>query len=152
LPCLSNADGELKVISRKEEQMNRLVLLAGLIITLVGCTNRSTPPPATPTIDPPTQAAPTPTSIPPTATPVEIPIQVTAELANCRFGPGTVYQPMNEIRGGRLLNAVGRDVSSNWWQVEDPINPGGYCWVAAEVTEIEGVRWIRLFRVEKGVK
>lgn len=118
--------------------MNRLVLLAGLIIILAGCTNRNTPPPPTPTLDPPTQAAPTPTPIPPTATPVELPVQVTAELANCRFGPGTVYQTMNEIRGGRLLNAVGRDATSNWWQVEDPINPGGYCWVAAEVTEIQG--------------
>ena len=118
--------------------MKRLVLLAGLITILVGCTNRNTPPPPTPTLDPPTQAAPTPTPIPPTATPVELPVQVTAELANCRFGPGTVYQTMNEIRGGRLLNAVGRDMTSSWWQVEDPINPGGYCWVAAEVTDIEG--------------
>ena len=118
--------------------MNRLVLLAGLIIILAGCTNRNTPPPPTPTLDPPTQAAPTPTPIPPTATPVELPVQVTAELANCRFGPGTVYQTMNEIRGGRLLNAVGRDMTSTWWHVEDPINPGGYCWVAAEVTEIQG--------------
>lgn len=118
--------------------MNRLVLLAGLIITLVGCTTKSTPPPPTPIPATATQAVPTPTPVPPTPTLVEIPVQVNAEVANCRFGPGTVYQTMNEVRGGRLLNAVGRDAASTWWQVEDPINPGGYCWVAAEVTTLQG--------------
>ena len=118
--------------------MKRLVLLAGLIITLVGCTTQNTPPPPTPIPATATQFIPTPTSVPPTPTPVEIPVQVNTELANCRFGPGTVYQTMNEIRGGRLLNAVGRDMTSTWWQVEDPINPGGYCWVAAEVTTLQG--------------
>lgn len=115
--------------------MNRLVLLAGLIITIAGCTNRNTPPPPTPMAATATQAAPTPTPIPPTPTPVEIPVQVTAELANCRFGPGTVYLTLNEIRNGRLLTAVGRNEASTWWLVEDPINPGGFCWVASEVTE-----------------
>ncbi|MFN8435087.1 MAG: hypothetical protein U0V18_13765 [Anaerolineales bacterium] len=118
--------------------MNRLVLLAGLIITLVGCTTKSTPPPPTPIPATATQSIPTPTPVPPTPTLVEISVQVNAEIANCRFGPGTVYQTMNEIRGGRLLNAVGRDTASTWWQVEDPINPGGYCWVAAEVTTLQG--------------
>lgn len=117
--------------------MNRLVLLAGLFI-IVGCTSQNTPPPPTPTIAPTTQAIPTLTPIPPTPTPVKISVQVTAELANCRFGPGTVYMTLNEIRSGRLLTAVGRNDTSTWWMVEDPINPGGFCWVAAEVTEARG--------------
>lgn len=117
--------------------MKHLVLLAGLII-MAGCTNRNTPPPPTPIPATATQSAPTPTPIPPTPTPVEIPVQVTAELANCRFGPGTVYLTLNEIRSGRLLTAVGRNDTSTWWVVEDPINPGGFCWVAAEVTEMRG--------------
>ncbi|MBI2331901.1 MAG: hypothetical protein HYU84_07060 [Chloroflexi bacterium] len=118
--------------------MNRLILLAGFILALVGCTTQNTPPPTAPATDPPTQAVPTPTPLPPTPTPVEIPVQVTAELANCRFGPGTVYLTMNEIRSGRLLTAVGRDETSAWWQVEDPINPGGFCWVSANVTDEQG--------------
>lgn len=117
--------------------MKHLVLLAGLII-MAGCTNRNTPPPPTPIPATATQSAPTPTPIPPTPTPVEIPVQVTAELANCRFGPGTVYLTLNEIRNRRLLTAVGRNDTSTWWVVEDPINPGGFCWVAAEVTEMRG--------------
>jgi uncharacterized protein YraI len=115
--------------------MKRLTLLAGLIV-LAGCSGANTPaplpPPETATA---TQAPPTPTVIPPTPTPVEFPIQVTAELANCRFGPNTVYLSMNEIKQGRTLTAVGRNETSTWLQVNDPINPGGTCWVSSEVTE-----------------
>lgn len=118
--------------------MKHLVLLAGLMFALVGCTNQNTPPPATPVLATATQPIPTPTPIPPTPTPVEIRVQVTAELANCRFGPGKVYLTLNEISNGRSLTAVGRDTSSMWWQVEDPINPGGFCWVSAEVTDEKG--------------
>jgi hypothetical protein len=117
--------------------MKRLVLLAGLI-TLVGCTTKNTPPPPTPETAPTIQSTPTPTLVPPTPTPVEISVQVTAELANCRFGPGTVYLTMNEISSGRALIAVGRDDTSMWWLVEDPINPGGFCWVSGEVTDEQG--------------
>jgi len=118
--------------------MKRLVLLTGLFITMVGCTTQNTPPPATPILATATPAAPTPTPIPPTPTPVEVRVQVTAELANCRFGPNTVYLTLNEISGGRSLTAIGRNDTSTWWLVEDPINPGGFCWVAAEVTEAAG--------------
>lgn len=118
--------------------MTRLVLLAGLIFTLVGCTTQNTPPPPTPILATATQPIPTPTPVPPTPTLVAIPVQVTAELANCRFGPGTIYMTLNEISNGRSLTAVGRDDTSSWWQVEDPINPGGFCWVSADVTEEQG--------------
>lgn len=118
--------------------MNRLVLLAGLMLTLVGCTFPYTSPPPTPILAPVTQPTPTPTPIPPTPTPVKIPVEVTAELANCRFGPGTVYMTMNEISSGRSLTAVGRDNTSMWWLVQDPINPGGFCWVSSKVTAEQG--------------
>ncbi|MBK6794995.1 MAG: membrane lipoprotein lipid attachment site-containing protein [Anaerolineales bacterium] len=118
--------------------MKRLVLLAGLILVLAGCTNRNTPPPPEPTAFPTTMPSPTLLPVTPTATPVEIPVQVTSETANCRFGPGTVYLSLSEIRNGRSLIAVGRDNTATWWQVEDPINPGGFCWISAEVTEEGG--------------
>lgn len=118
--------------------MKRLVLLAGLLSVLAGCASPNTPPPIAPEPTPTIPPLPTPTPIPPSPTPVEIPIQVTAELANCRFGPGTVYVTLNEIREGRTLTAVGRDNTSSWLLVEDPINPGGFCWLSAEVTDESG--------------
>ena len=95
--------------------MKRLVLLAGLFVTLVGCTSQSTPPPPTPTVAPTTEPSPTLPPVTATLAIVEVPVQVTAELANCRFGPGTVYQTMNEISSGRTLIAVGRNDTSTWW-------------------------------------
>jgi hypothetical protein len=117
-------------------KMIRLILFTGLTLALAGCASQVAPPLPTPTVD----SSPVP-SLPPvtlTPTPVEVLVEVTAELANCRFGPGVVYLSLNEIRQGRTLTAVGRDESSSWWQVEDPINPGGFCWVSAEVTDEQG--------------
>ncbi|NWF64349.1 MAG: hypothetical protein HXY38_08595 [Chloroflexi bacterium] len=114
--------------------MKYLVLFAGVILTLAGCATQTAPPP-TSTAAPPIPPIPTPTALSPTPTPVELSIKVTSELANCRFGPGTIYLTLNEIRGGRSLKAVGRNDTSTWWLVEDPINPGGFCWVSTEVTE-----------------
>lgn len=115
--------------------MNRLVLLAGLLlISMVGCNSRGTPPP-TPTPVPPTQSLPTLPPVTLTPTPVEVLVVVTAELINCRIGPSTVFEMVTEVRNGRTLTAVGRNDTSTWWYVENPINPGGYCWVSADVTD-----------------
>lgn len=118
--------------------MKRLILLAGFVTALVGCTSQDTPPPPAPIPATATQPIPAPTPLPPTPMPVELPVNVTADLANCRFGPGVVYLTLNEISNGRTLTAVGRNDTSTWWQVEDPINPGGHCWVSSEVTDEEG--------------
>ncbi|MCK6567265.1 MAG: hypothetical protein DCC59_15235 [Chloroflexi bacterium] len=117
-------------------KIKRLVLLAGLTLALTGCAPQTPTPPPTPVIEPTT--IPSPPPVMPAPTPVELPVDVTAELVNCRFGPGVVYLSLNEIRQGRTLVAVGRDESFSWWLVEDPINPGGFCWVSAEVTDEKG--------------
>lgn len=115
--------------------MNRFVLISGLIsIVLMGC-NTSTPAPVstiTPTGMPVLTLEPT---IVPTPTSTRITMQVKTQLINCRFGPGTVYQLVNELREGQSLRAVGRNESSTWWYVQDPGNPGSFCWVSADVTE-----------------
>lgn len=122
----------------KEELMKRTVLLTGLVtIILMACTHSS--PTALPTM-----VIPSPTSIPltpsitpnpPTPTPVAVTLRVINELINCRFGPGTVYELVNEFSSGQTLRAVGRNESFTWWYVQDPGNPGGFCWVSADVTQ-----------------
>ena len=74
----------------------------------------------------------------PTATPVQLTLQVTASLANCRIGPGIVYEFVNELREGRTARVVGRNGDSTWWYIRDPGNPNGYCWISANVTEVRG--------------
>lgn len=120
--------------------MNRLVLLAGLLsISLAGCSLGSNPPQPTliplPTVLPSSTPEPIITSTP---TIPLVTVQVSAELANCRIGPGTMFQMVGEIAQGKSLNAIGRNDNLTWWYVKDPGNPGGFCWVSADVTEEQG--------------
>ena len=110
----------------------------------------TTPLPAEPTTGSPTELQVQPSSTPPplipptdlptlTATALE---EVTAfakeELVNCRFGPGTVYIVIGQLKEGQSARVVGRDAGSAWYYVHDPGNPDGFCWLAADVVEIEG--------------
>jgi hypothetical protein len=118
--------------------MKRIVLITGLLsLVLMACSRSSAT--ATPAYVIPTltsvPAIPTFTPIPPTSTPVAVTLRVINELINCRFGPGTAYQQVNEFSLGQTLRAFGRNESFTWWNVQDPGNPGGFCWVSAEVTQ-----------------
>ncbi|HLF74050.1 MAG TPA: PQQ-dependent sugar dehydrogenase [Anaerolineales bacterium] len=59
--------------------MRRLLLL--LIVVLSACTETSTPPPATPTVEPATPTPVPPTAVPPTSTPTQIPVTDTPSSA-----------------------------------------------------------------------
>ncbi|MDO8754224.1 MAG: hypothetical protein Q7J80_10060 [Anaerolineales bacterium] len=128
--------------------MVRLVLLTILIsIFSLGCNISTTAPAPTPIPSPthwiePVEISPPgatlePTIIP-TATPARVTLLVKTQLINCRFGPGTVYQLLNELSEGQSLRAVGRNEASTWWYIQDPGNPGSFCWVSAGVTEPQG--------------
>ncbi len=118
--------------------MKRIILITGLVSSILMACNL-TPPTDLPTPIIPTSTSapliPSATPVPPTPTPVKVALRVINELINCRFGPGTVYQQVNEFSLGQTLQAVGRNESFTWWYVQDPGNPGGFCWVSAEVTQ-----------------
>ncbi|MBM3123870.1 MAG: SH3 domain-containing protein [Chloroflexi bacterium] len=115
-------------------------LIAGLPLALLGaCTLASTPPATAPAVQPTETAERTsvPTRIP-TPTPVELTLRVTDKLVNCRYGPSTLYEPVNELDQGSSARVLGRNDTSTWWYIRDPGNPNGYCWVSAGVTGIIG--------------
>lgn len=118
--------------------MKRLVLLTGLIsFVLISCSSLLSPE-ALPTPNPTQTSAPaipSATPITPVPTPVQVNLLVINELINCRVGPGTYYQLVNEFTQGQTLRAVGRNEAFTWWYIQDPGNPGGFCWVSAEVTQ-----------------
>ena len=120
--------------------MNRLVLLAGLVsIILWGCNIPTTVPEPAPVTSPTSLPNVTPESTTiPISTPARVTLFIKTELINCRFGPGTVYQSVNELHEGQSLQAVGRNAASTWWYIQDPGNPGGFCWVSSTVTEPQG--------------
>jgi len=117
----------------------RAVLILFFSIVLVGCNFGANTPLATPEIVSTPQPSFTPLPLPTfTPTPVIISLQVTAELINCRTGPGTVYDTVSEIQQGKFLRATGRNDSDTWWYVSNPGNPGNFCWVSSEVTVADG--------------
>ncbi len=118
--------------------MKRRVLLTGLVSMLLAACVVATPPP-TVTITPVIVLSDTPTPIStPTATPVIVTLTMTKSLVNCRFGPGIVYELINELNESESARVVGRSEASDWWYIRDPGNPDGLCWVSADVTETQG--------------
>ena len=106
-------------------------------IFLAACT-MATPTPAitqAPTIVVSNTPAPVVTFTP---TPVRVSLTVKSTLVNCRFGPGTTYELINELDAGESARVVGRNEDSTWLFVHDPGNPNGYCWVFADVAETQG--------------
>jgi hypothetical protein len=48
--------------------------------------------------------------------------------ANCRQGPGTVYDVVTAFPAGTSLRVVGRNEDSSWWRVEFSTN--NHCWIS----------------------
>ncbi|MCA2000503.1 MAG: hypothetical protein LDL51_01420 [Chloroflexi bacterium] len=117
--------------------MYRCILFQGFVLFfLSACAAVETPPPSlTPTSTYFYAPAPTFTLSP---TPAQAEALITGDVVNCRFGPGTVYESVNELRRGQSARAVGRNQTSSWWYIRDPGNPNGFCWVSANVSEIKG--------------
>src|SRR5262245_58059141 len=70
---------------------------------------------------PPTRVA-TSTRILPT--PSHTPTLVVAlprdQPVNCRFGPGTSYAVVGELRPGRQAELIGKNIDVTWWYVRNP--------------------------------
>ncbi|MCK6585823.1 MAG: SH3 domain-containing protein [Anaerolineales bacterium] len=71
--------------------------------------------------------APTDTPIPPTAT-QSIPPELTlSKNSNCRLGPSTFYNIVDQIASGKELPVIGRSEDNEWWQVVN--DTGRECWI-----------------------
>jgi hypothetical protein len=90
-----------------------------------------TPPPPTETPTP--TAPPQPTAFAPTST---LPVTISAP-ANCRFGPDTVYAGPGGLRTGKVLEAIGRDTSEQWFLLREPGGKNS-CWVNIIALSIQG--------------
>ncbi len=84
---------------------------------------------------------PTATEIPsPTSTPL-VPIVMAKDVSiNCRYGPGTTWQAVSALVLGTPAEIAGKNSALNytWWYIQDPLNPGKYCWVAVDVSTTYG--------------
>jgi len=81
-------------------------------------------------VDDTATSTPTETPIPVTPTPQIPPILTLTKNTNCRYGPSTLYNIVDQISSGKELSVIGRSEDNEWWQV---INATGReCWVIAE--------------------
>jgi uncharacterized protein YraI len=96
-----------------------------------------TPVPGVPT-DTPVPGVPTDT---PTLPPDAGPAMVTpsgSEAVNCRFGPGTAYLAVGGLAVGSTVPITGKSGDGMWWQIQNPMAIGTFCWVSAAVTHTSG--------------
>ncbi|MBE0671670.1 MAG: SH3 domain-containing protein [Anaerolineales bacterium] len=118
-----------------------VLILAMLACNLPGTNPRSAEPEAAPTIIPTETVAaivventatsmPTETPIPPTDTP-SIPAEITlTKNSNCRMGPSTFYNIVDQISEQKVMRVIGRNDDSTWWQVVNAT--GRECWIFNE--------------------
>jgi len=74
-----------------------------------------------------------------TTTPLIAPsgCQVTLEInANCRVGPGTMYDVRDYLMIGENVQAIGRSQDSGWFFVQNP-KSGKECWLASSIVQVQ---------------
>lgn len=97
--------------------------------------------PVIPTDTPQPTNTPLPTDTPPptfTFTPSVPTITTNDKPVNCRLGPGTAWLAVSGLKLGQSSQIVGKNSDTSWWLIQDPLNPGRNCWVAASVTSASG--------------
>lgn len=60
-----------------------------------------------------------------------------SQNANCRLGPGTVYEVAELLMQGQVVAIEGRNTDSNWFWVQKP-SASGHCWVSLATGEVAG--------------
>jgi hypothetical protein len=67
------------------------------------------------------------------------PITVTAKAnTNCRSGPDKKYPKLSNLGAGLRSTVQGKDAKEEWWYILNPKKSGGFCWVFARSTTVEG--------------
>jgi hypothetical protein len=57
---------------------------------------------------------------------------------NCRFGPGLVYEYLGALLEGETAEIHGVNPGGNFWYIENPDQPGEYCWITAAYALVTG--------------
>jgi uncharacterized protein YraI len=59
------------------------------------------------------------------------------QTANCRFGPGTIYDVVGCQLEGQSAPIVGRNAENTWWAITIPERPQP-CWVSGGTLQASG--------------
>ena len=58
---------------------------------------------------------------------------------NCRFGPSLDYLATGALIVGETVPITGKLANNSWWEIDNKLDPGNKCWVAASATTTSGV-------------
>ena len=83
-----------------------------------------------PAIESTQTTSPTETPIPPSATPTLPPELTLTKNSNCRLGPSSFYNIVDQIAANKVLKVIGRNEENTWWQVVNAT--GRECWIFNE--------------------
>jgi hypothetical protein len=67
-----------------------------------------------------------------------VPMVSVSVNTNCRYGPGMVYEYLGGLLVGETAVIHGRNQYGNFWYIENPDEPGGYCWISAAYAQVSG--------------
>lgn len=65
-------------------------------------------------------------------------VQAGSQDVNCRYGPATTYLAIGYLLKDYVAPILGRSEDGFWWYIQDPRQPGVYCFVAMSVTNTSG--------------
>ncbi len=94
-------------------------------------TDTSAPGQTTGTVAPAQSATDVPTPSGPQITPI-------AGAVNCRSGADISFAAVTVINPGQFAQIAGKNSDGSWWYVQNPNNPGTFCWVSASVVTASG--------------
>jgi hypothetical protein len=72
-----------------------------------------------------------------TSTPTVPVISVSVDT-NCRSGPGKIYERVGGLLVGETAEVIARDPSGEYWYIQNPDKPNGFCWVWGEYASLSG--------------
>ena len=81
-------------------------------------------------VDSTATSLPTETPIPVTPTPQTPPKLTLTKNSNCRLGPSTLFNIVDQIASGTELSVIGRNEDNTWWEVVNAT--GRECWVTSD--------------------
>ena len=120
------------------------LLVLGLLVACGAPTVTPTPEPstATATYRPPTETlTPSPTIAPPTLTPTATTVPVDGFLiaqVYVRTGPGTNFDEIGLIGHSKIVQLIGRDITSEWFQILYADGPDGVGWIVSKYVQATG--------------
>lgn len=111
-------------------------------LSVKGKNNLPSPATATDTSAPGQPAETAAPAQPATATNVSTPSvpQITpiSAAVNCRSGADISFAAVTVINLGQFAQIAGKNSDGSWWYVQNPNNPGTFCWVSASVVTASG--------------